>query len=144
MNVKEVKVDELQRHPLHLGMNRERTAEELSAHAESITKHGRQQPLVIKTEEKEGVKVPMVLDGWSSVLVARNNEIKTLPAVEISDCDPDALPNLMVELQTTHHNDPAEDYKRFEFFFGLVSNGKGHRSDLTEKEELKSKEDEEA
>ena len=134
MKVKEVNVDDLQRHPLHLGMNRERTAEELCAHAESITKHGRQKPLVIKTEEREGVKVLLVLDGWSSVLVARANDINVLPAVEVKDCDPEDLPDLVADIQTNHHNDPEEDYQRFEFFYELYSKGKGYRSDLIDEQ----------
>jgi hypothetical protein len=116
-------------------MNRERTTEELRAHAESITKHGRQKPLVVKTEELDGKPITMVLDGWSSVLVAISNNIDVLPAVEVIDCEPDDLPDLMAELQTTHHNDVEEDYKRFEFYFGLISKGKGHRSDLEEKQQ---------
>ena len=53
MQIKEVKVSELQRHPLHEELNRERTTDELRARAESITKHGRQKPLAIKMEEPD-------------------------------------------------------------------------------------------
>lgn len=142
MKIKEVKVAELQRHPLHEELNRERSIEELHAHAESIAKHGRQKPLLVKTEDVDGQQVTLVVDGWSSVLIARDRGIETLPAIELVACADDELCDLVVDVQTNHHGDIREDYKRFSFYRKLLSKGQGFRADLYE-QELNTWEDEE-
>lgn len=134
MKVKEVNVAELQRHPLHEELNRERSIEELTAHAESIIKHGRQKPLVVKTEDVDGQQVPLVVDGWSSVLIARAKGIESLPATELAECADDELCDLVVDVQTNHHGDIREDYKRFAYYRKLLSKGQGFRADLYEQE----------
>lgn len=130
MKIRDVRVAELQRHPLHAELNCERTIEELTAHADSITKHGRQKPLLVKTEDVDGQQVPLVVDGWSSVRIALDKGIESLPATELAECSDDELRELVVDVQTNHHNDIHEDYKRFAYYRKLLSKGQGFRADL--------------
>lgn len=143
MKIKQVRVAELQRHPLHAELNRERSIEELTTHAESIAKHGRQKPLLVKTEDVDGQQVPLVVDGWSSVLIARNNSIEALPTIELAECSGDELRDLVVNIQTNYHTDIREDYKRFAYYRKLFGKGRGFRSDLHEQEINESEESDE-
>lgn len=135
MKITELKVKDLNRHPIHEKLNLVRTEEELETHAESILKHGRQNPLIFQMIEVEGKKVPHIIDGWSTVQVAKLKGIETLPAIEISKCEDEELPELIMEVQSSFHRDPEEDYKRFEFFFQMISKGRGHRTDLKTKKD---------
>lgn len=130
MNVIELKVDVLKRHPIHERLNVVRTLDELESHGESILKYGRQCPIIFQYIDVDGKQVPHVVDGWSSVEMARHHKVETLPGIEIIDCSDEELPNLIVDVQTGFHRDPEEDYIRFEFFYELLSKGQGHRSDL--------------
>jgi hypothetical protein len=130
MKIIDLKVKDLKRHPIHEKLNLERTEKELESHAESILKHGRQNPLIYQSIELDGKQVPHIIDGWSTVQVALLKGIEKLPAIELAICTKEELPELIMEVQSSFHRDPAEDYKRFEFFFEIISNGRGHRSDL--------------
>jgi len=131
MKIRDINVKDLKRHPIHEKLNLERTKKELESHAESILKHGRQNPLIYQNLEVDGELIPHIIDGWSTVQVAILKGIEKLPAIELATCTKEELPELIMEVQSSFHRDPAEDYKRFEFFFETISNGRGHRSDLT-------------
>lgn len=130
MKIIELKAKDLRRHPIHEKLNLVRTEKELESHAESIVKHGRQNPIIYQMIDIDGELIPHVIDGWSTVQVALLKGIEELPAIEIAECNESELPELIVEVQSNFHRDPEEDYKRFEFFFQMLSNGRGHRSDL--------------
>lgn len=132
MNIEQLKVKTLKRHPVHEKLNLERTQEELATHGESIIKYGRQNPLIFQLIEVDGKMIPHVIDGWSSVQVALHNNIETLPGIAVSECSEDELPDLIIEIQSGFHRDPEEDYKRFEYLFQHYSRGKGFRSDLND------------
>lgn len=129
------KVSTLRRHPIHLETNIERTPEDLEAYGQSMDRHGKKVPVMYVDIEIEGEPVPHVVDGWSAVVVARENGFDELPCLLIDECSEEELPELVANLQTTHHNDPEEDYKRFKYFFKRYSRGQGFRSDKHENDE---------
>ena len=78
--------------------------------------------------------MPMVVAGWSSVLMSRQKGIELLPATELVECAEDELCDLVVDVQTNYHSDIWEDYKRFSYYRKLLSKGRGFRSDLFEED----------
>lgn len=143
MEIHQLDPNVLRRHPLHEKLNVEHDLRELKEHKESIEKHGPQRPIIYQLIEIDGQEVPGVLDGWSTVLVARSLNITELWCIKARPCSQEDLPELVADIQSNFHRDPEEDYNRFEFFFNRYSNGKGYRTDIHNKTEKRKSDEEE-
>lgn len=130
MQIVNLEVKNLGRHSVHEKLNVEKDISMLGSLEASTNEYGKVVPVLVVNVEDEGIQYPQVVDGWSSVLVARNSGQETLPCILIDGCPEDELPNLVASIHSNYHNDPEEDYKRFKYFYDRLVKGQGYRSDL--------------
>lgn len=129
MKIELVKVNEAKQHPIHQKTNLDPGEKDLTSLRESIP-NGKLLPIVYIVILEGDVQQLYVVDGWSSVVVARELGLETLPGTELKVDDQEQLPFLLAELHSNYHSSVREDFKRFSYYEQLLSKGRGFRSDL--------------
>ena len=137
MTVENLPLEKLHQHPVHRDMlgdpTEVETEKDLSSLDEAFDRKKKLHPVLYVT--MEGDEKLYVIDGWSSVLKYREKGWLTIPGIKVDLDNPDELPYLMADLHTNYHNDPAEDFQKFSYFYNILSPGRGYRSDLDNNEE---------
>lgn len=137
MIIENLNVKNLVQHPVHKDMFGDPTETEknLSSLDEAFDRTKKLLPVLYVLVLEGDIEIFYVIDGWSSVVTYREKGIETIPCMKVDLDNPDELPYLLADLHTNYHNDPEEDYKKFSYFYNILSLGKGFRSDLINENE---------
>lgn len=130
MEIVYLKVKTLKQLPLYKEMFGSPIISELSSLDEAYERKRKTSPILYMDIMEGNIEIPYVIDGWKSVVIHDARGIETIPAIRVDLENPEELPYLLADLHTNYHNSPEEDFKKFTYFYGILSLGKGHRSDL--------------
>lgn len=134
LNYELVKVDDLQRHPLHKQtfLDPEEKQPQQKWLERTVNRYGKLKPVFYVEVDVDGQIQKQVIDGWATVDLYHKNGTESIVAAKVDLDSVEDIMQVMVELQFSNHNSLQEECKIYQALYDVFRKGQGSRTDLVE------------